>query len=205
MDQLTQQYIQQEVQRQLKERDRFNAGGKLFDPNTGLHTQGKNVTGLLGSRADIERLGLYATDQTIASGVIKATSSHLIVYTESAAASDDLDTIIPSPLMRRDELLIIRAGDDGDTVVVKDGTGNLNLESDFSLDTDQDLMILRWDSVNDEWREVVRYDSSVSITSLDTRLDTVEDWGVFQDFTPTWTASGTNPSTLPLLLSTFGA
>lgn len=81
-------------------------------------------------------------DKTISAGVITLTGSKKIrfitVDTESAAASDDLDTVSGG---NSGELLIVQAADDARTVVVKDGT-NLKLQADFSLNNTQDKIIL---------------------------------------------------------------
>ena len=89
----------------------------------------------------------------IASGVIFAPAGvpQVIVDTEGAAASDDLDTI--------------NGGDFGDittftcassfrNVVFKDGTGNLQLEGDFTLNNINDTITLLRTGTN--WREVAR-------------------------------------------------
>lgn len=81
-------------------------------------------------------------DKTISAGVIKLTGSKKIrfitVDTESAAASDDLDTISGG---NPAELCILQAEDDSRTVVAKDGT-NLKLQADFSLNNTQDKITL---------------------------------------------------------------
>jgi hypothetical protein len=89
----------------------------------------------------------------IASGVIFAPAGapHIIVDTEALSASDDLDTI--------------NGGDFGDittftcassvrNVVFKDGTGNLQLEGDFTLNNINDTITLLRTSTG--WREVAR-------------------------------------------------
>lgn len=66
------------------------------------------------------------------------------VDTESAAASDDLDTITLFP-EREGNILILKAEDSARTVVVKNGTGNITLEQtlgDFSMDSADDTITL---------------------------------------------------------------
>jgi hypothetical protein len=158
LDKQTQQYIQEEVEKQLKDSQRLNAAGILFDQNTGMHTQGKNIVGLTGNRVVHNVIRTNLTQQTITSGVINFTSSEISIATESGAASDDLDTINPISLAQGNELLILRAADDTDTVVVKHNTGNILLAgaTDFSLDSKYDRIGLQWDKVNAKWLELFR-------------------------------------------------
>jgi len=83
------------------------------------------------------------TELTISSGAITASSSYHPVDTESDAATDDLDTINGGIDGMR---LILRAASSSRTVVLKDGTGNLYLSSDISLDSAQDTIELMYDT-----------------------------------------------------------
>jgi hypothetical protein len=96
---------------------------------------------------------------TISSGVIDISNlsgSFITVDTESAAASDDLDTITLTSSHDTDKggLIILQAADSGRTVVVKDGTGNLKLNSDFSLDNVEDKIFLI--KVGENFEELTR-------------------------------------------------
>ena len=64
-----------------------------------------------------------ASELTIASGVITPTGNYHTVDTESDGASDDLDTITA---MGAGTILTIVAAAAARSVVVKDGTGNIN-------------------------------------------------------------------------------
>ena len=97
-----------------------------------------------------------ATVVTIVSGVITATSSFMRVDTESAGATDDLDTISGGVDGGR---LILRAAADARTVVLKDGTGNLNIAGDFSLDNVEDTIELIFDITSSRWLELSRSDN----------------------------------------------
>lgn len=85
---------------------------------------------------------------TIDTGSITPTGHLHLVETESGAASDDLDTIdgtdVP-PAAR----LVLAAADDGHTVVVKNGTGNIYCGADFSLASSKDTIELMWTGA--EW------------------------------------------------------
>ena len=100
-------------------------------------------------------VSLGATSElTIAAGVITATKSFHRVDTEADAATDDLDTINGGA---EGDLLILRAENDARTVVVKDGTGNIQCAGDFSLDNVQDTITLIFDG--SAWLELSRSDN----------------------------------------------
>lgn len=90
---------------------------------------------------------------TIASGVVTVTGSYHTVDTESDAASDDLDTING---FSDGYVLVIQAENDARTVVAKDGTGNLNLAGDFSLDSNQDTLAIMYSDALTAWVELSR-------------------------------------------------
>ena len=102
-----------------------------------------------------------ASELTIATGAITATGSAHTVDTESDAASDDLDTISGGA---DGDYLTIWANNDARTVVVKNGTGNILTAngSDFSINTDNKAITLRYDGTN--WKEVARADVTVVST-----------------------------------------
>lgn len=94
---------------------------------------------------------------TIASGAITITGSVHRIATEAAAASDDLVTINGG---RIGTVLILMAGYDSRTIVVKHGTGNiyLNGAADFSLDSNKDTLTLL--NINGStWVEIGRGDN----------------------------------------------
>ena len=92
---------------------------------------------------------------TIAAGAITATHRYHPVDTEADAATDDLVTINGGKYIG--QLLTLVAIDATHTVVCKDGTGNLQLNGDFSLDNSQDTITLVWNGGN--WLEVSRSDN----------------------------------------------
>lgn len=91
------------------------------------------------------------TELTIASGVITTTQNYHTVDTESDAASDDLDTITATTA---GTFLYLQAANAARSVVCKDGTGNLILAGDFTLDNTEDMIHLISDGSN--WIEVCR-------------------------------------------------
>jgi hypothetical protein len=93
---------------------------------------------------------------TIVSGAITiaAGSPLVIVDTEGLAASDDLNTISSG---FSGDLVVFKAISSSRTVVFKDGTGNLRLAGDFSLDNTEDSIALIW--TGSVWQEVSRSDN----------------------------------------------
>jgi hypothetical protein len=94
---------------------------------------------------------------TIASGVITAAERDFTIDTEGAAASDDLDTINGAT---PNAIITLRATSAARTVVVKDGTGNLQLAGDFSMDHSNDLLVLKVNPQGTTLRELARADNS---------------------------------------------
>jgi len=106
----------------------------------------------------LDRTGqcLFAYEYTIATGAIDITGSSqtIIVDTESDASSDDLDTISGKEDF---STIILVAANSARSVVVKDGTGNLDISGDFTLDNTEDsLMLMRRGA---SWQEVSRSDN----------------------------------------------
>lgn len=94
-----------------------------------------------------------ALDVTIAGGVITATQSYHKINPENLDPTDDLDTINGASNGR---LLILRSVNSAKDVVVKDGTGNIQLEGslDFTLGNVKDRLILLGGS--NDWKELSR-------------------------------------------------
>lgn len=82
---------------------------------------------------------------TIASGVITATASFHYVDTEGGAASDDLDTINGGST---GQILILQSASSSRTVVIKNGTGNIDCKADISLDKNRDAIALIYGNGN---------------------------------------------------------
>jgi hypothetical protein len=112
-------------------------------------------------RAIITALSVDTQQVAIASGAVSVDTVgtnfiYLEVDTESAAASDDLDTISGG---RHGQLLLVKAYDNARTVVVKDSTGNLALSADMSLSHVTDTLLLI-SSGGTVWRELSRSDNA---------------------------------------------
>lgn len=115
--------------------------------------QWRNSSGtkLLAVGADGELNFGSPTALTITTGAITATKSYHTVDTEASAATDDLDTINGGTT---GDILIITAANSTRTVVAKDGTGNLSLAGDFSMDNADDTLTLIYNGTN--WLELSR-------------------------------------------------
>jgi|TARA_E500000318_G_scaffold90641_1_gene88626 hypothetical protein len=91
------------------------------------------------------------SDITIASGEITPTNSFHRLDTESAAATDDLDTINGGEI---GQIIILKPAFGSRTIVVKDNTGNIQTAggTDFTMDDARDVIILIYDGNN--WIEI---------------------------------------------------
>ncbi len=85
-----------------------------------------------------------STILTLSTGAVTAVGPYHIMAAESGT-TDDLDTITPSD----DRTLLVIQADVGDTITVKDGTGNIQLNggADFSLTGDATLLLF-YDGTN---------------------------------------------------------
>ena len=90
-----------------------------------------------------------AGELTIASGVITVTGNYHTVDTESDAGSDELATINGGVA---GQILTLTAANSARSVVCKDGTGNLKLSGDFTLDNAEDTIMLIYNGSN--WLEL---------------------------------------------------
>jgi hypothetical protein len=118
-----------------------------------------HASGLLTANVPIATTQLRTAmvgELTIATGAITITGGYHRVDTEADAASDDLATINGGVDGAR---LVLRAENTARTVVVKDGTGNIQCAGDFSLDNTQDTIELIYDGTLTAWLEIGRSDN----------------------------------------------
>lgn len=107
---------------------------------------------------DINNIGIINLDAmaelTISSGAITATQTAHRIDTESDASTDDLDTISGGT---EGDTIILRAENASRTVVVKHGTGNVNLANgkDYTMDDKEKFLVLYYDS-DSVWHEIAR-------------------------------------------------
>lgn len=79
-----------------------------------------------------------------------------IIDTEAAAATDDLTTLSSGIVgsFQRGQVVVLMARNSARTVVCKDGTGNMRLNGDMSLDNTEDTLTLIYNGTN--WLEIAR-------------------------------------------------
>lgn len=136
----------------------LNLGPQSGTGSTTLYDDGTARVSTTGTGAAVNGMLSIGdgTELTISSGAVTATQGYHTIDTESDASTDDLDTINFSNAIG--SILVISAADNGRTIVCKDGTGNLRLNGDFSLNNAQDtLMLLR---VSGAWLEISRSDNA---------------------------------------------
>jgi hypothetical protein len=109
---------------------------------------------IIGGAATIAPENLTLKTLTIAAGVVTMTdyigsSYYHRIDTEAAGATDDLDTINGGKI---GDVIKLQAANDSRTVVVKDGTGNIQLPGDFSLDNTVDTIVLVHDGSS--WKQL---------------------------------------------------
>lgn len=90
----------------------------------------------------------------ISSGTINISKNRHTVDTEGSAPTDDLDTI--NGATYDGQILIISSVNSSRDITVKDGTGNIQLSTDFVLITNRNHLMLVWDDVYGAWFELSR-------------------------------------------------
>lgn len=101
--------------------------------------------------------GAYGTagDVTVAAGAITVTGHH---YKVDAVGAADLNTVTAGAGVAEGWMVVLRAKDIANPITCKDGVGNLRLQSDFTLDSLEDSIMIIYDGVN--WLEVARSNNS---------------------------------------------
>lgn len=95
---------------------------------------------------------------TIASGAVTvARPGFLVLDTEAAAATDDLDTLTVTGVQVGD-IVVIRSTSPSRDITIKDGIGNFRSNGDFVLSNDQDMFMAVWRT--GVWQEVSRADNN---------------------------------------------
>jgi hypothetical protein len=138
--------------------DSYIAGNKCLNASSSNYSI-SYTTGLYIDQTNVGFTGNSPTI-TINSGAITVAYSASImpvtVDTESAAATDDLNTITPTnPCIG--QLLILRIASNARNVVLKDNTGNIGLSGDFTMNSTADRLTLIWNGSG--WNEISRSDN----------------------------------------------
>lgn len=97
---------------------------------------------------------------TIATGVLSTTALHdgnlcIKADTQGAAATDDLDTLTIAGISNH-QTVVVCATSSARDIVMKDGTGNMKLAGDCTLDNVEDTITLQYNSVDGYYREIAR-------------------------------------------------
>lgn len=96
---------------------------------------------------------LAPTTLIIVNGAITRIQKRHKVDTEDGAATDDLDTIGGGA---DGEELILRIVAAGRTVVLKAGTGDIDMATDFTMSTTRHVMHLWYNGDDAKWQEIAR-------------------------------------------------
>lgn len=150
----------EDIERRLREAEEYISQKKIQQISLPLDDASRNVLGSGGSNnANISNMiGTPSpTTITISGGVINLTQSYHTVDTEGGAASDDVDTINDPIDFDEVAIIVLRAESSSRTVVLKDGTGNLRLAGDCSLDHNRDTITLI--GTGGVWYEISRSDN----------------------------------------------
>lgn len=131
-----------------------NTGAPIF---AGISSLNQGVVDAYGNRIGTASVISTTQSETISSGAVTINSGVKIatIDTEASASTDDLDTVTYSGVAG--DFLRLRAANSARTVVMKDGTGNLRLSGDFSLDNVEDSILLQFNGTNLD--EVARSDN----------------------------------------------
>lgn len=124
---------------------RISESGGADTFNSTLSINQNNIVTLYPSIGNFNEL-------TISAGGVTITGAYHSVDTESDASTDNLGQIDGASSIG--QLLFLRPADDTRTIVVKDGTGNLRLAGDHTMDGIQDTILLLWNG--DVWLEISR-------------------------------------------------
>jgi len=95
-----------------------------------------------------------AVELTIAAGVITKTKAYHFVDTAADAATDDLDTINGAS---DGNILFLEAEHTDRTVILKDGTGNLQLGGDIYLTATGQVVALLYNGTLTKWLPIATY------------------------------------------------
>lgn len=116
----------------------------------------KIATGLQQRVANLERregsLLTVPTNLVIATDAVTITRPYHTLEPQTST-TDDLATISGG---KDGFILTLRVKDSGDTITIKDGTGNLRLTGDFAMDSQQDTIQLIFDATLNVWLELCR-------------------------------------------------
>jgi len=139
----------------------FNAGGhisfRVYDSSEAIERESAFIIPESG-QFEIGKFGLSLQPEvTISGGVATITGNNVQLDTEGNDPTDDLDTITWVGV-RDGAIIILRTVIGSRDVVVKDGTGNIELDeaTDFTLSHPRDMIMLIWHTIQGKWCELSR-------------------------------------------------
>lgn len=141
-------------------------------------------------------LNLNENTATIASGAITYSGAYMVIDTESAASTDDLDTINGG---NGGDIVIINTTNGTRDVVIKHATGNIRIvqDRDITLSDTNDTITFIFDGSN--WYEISRSIKNDFLSSKSTNGYTYLPNGlIFQWMTVTSTSDGNEAFSLPI-------
>ena len=121
--------------------------------DTDLNTTKRMTAANVKANALSGLINFSVSSETIAVGVITASSSYIRMDTEGGAAADDLDTINGGSV---GDIIVIRQVNATRDITIKHNTGNCRLAggADFTFDTARATMMLIYSGI--EWLEISR-------------------------------------------------
>lgn len=113
------------------------------------------------TESNLNKLNYWGTERkqvsiSITSGYIEVNQGYVLVDTEALASSDNLDTINGGT---EGQILTLLPVSSARTIVVKDGTGNLKLSGDYTMDNSEDSLTLIKRDLS--WYELARSNNGV--------------------------------------------
>lgn len=145
--------------------------GQLDQAIVDLDTRVDSIEGIQTGVTPITQLNFDApTTLTISGGVVSATRSFHLLDTESAAPTDDLDTI-SAPAAGKYPLLMLQIVSASRVITIKHNTGNIYLADsiDRVLSDIRVMLMLRWDGTR--WVEHKSAPNILGRTLLDSTLN----------------------------------
>ena len=113
------------------------------------------------------KLNTQPNSATISSGAIAYTGAYMVVDTEGAAATDDLDTINGGS---DGDIVIIRQAEPTRDITIKHVTGNIatTTNTDVSFVDSNDSIVLQYSAINSVWNEITRASNNDFLSSKST-------------------------------------
>lgn len=180
----------------------LNGVGHALKPSVG-GAQDLGTAGLPWGNVRVSGLQLAsATTITLATDAATVTKSSHAIDTEGAAGTDNCATLTAGAGVADGFIVIVRAANVAHIVTMKDGTGNLLLNGDYTMSATDATMMLQYDGTN--WRELARSISGGSVLDRKVTLTTVVSTTTETDLYSYSVVGGTLGTTRALRLMLWG-